>query len=169
MKKLWIISLLFVFCFFSFIANATASDQKITGAEANQILTEQGLIAIFDESKGYTLLSSDWVFDVLTGNPFYGDEPYTVRNFIIRNVEDIKKANHCFLTMSFIEERTPNAAFGTISLRGHEKQIWGPLKMVYPGHQINFFITEEKEVVWLNPLSPNKIQPLDDLTKKYGI
>lgn len=146
----------------------------IKGSEILKILTAVDTnlnIQGIDSEKQYTLLSEDWVYDILTGNPFYGKEPF-VKEYVGEGKAAAtgKPLHKCWHfakdTVDFIEERVSNAAFGIVVLQKYREKLFGPFDLArIEGHALCFFVTPDRKIWWINPQMPSEIGLLREFSR----
>jgi len=114
--------------------------EMISGIEAIEIIKsvepDAKITGIRPDSK-LTLLSSDWVWKVLNGNPFYGNEP------AFNKSEGRNCTHYTKDTIDFIRDKIPNAAIGGVLLERYKKPLIGPLTYERQAHHVVWIITDK--------------------------
>lgn len=150
---------------------------KIQGYELQQILSAElnvpsSNIVGIEPERYFTTINREWVFDYLTGNPFYGDEPYTKKYISPEWADKLGvKAHTCGEfskeTDEYVEQVVPDAAFGIFSSKTTKEKLWGPFwKGHLKAHAMCWFITTDNELVIIEPQNPSEMKMAKNINRK---
>ena len=145
--------------------------QQLLSAELNVLSSNIGRI---EPGKYYTTLNREWVFDYLTGNPFYGDEPYTKRYIPPEWADKLGVQVHACGEFSketdeYVEQVVPDAAFGIFSSKATKERLWGPFwKGHLKAHAMCWFVTTDKELIIIEPQNPNEMKLAKNINREVS-